>query len=200
MYPICLIRRPPLRKLTPAPWICFLPTPCLKFTPPPPTGPAFTWWRQCAHFWKTQVWSLTRFQCVGILQTWIMVTWSTADLLWPEVLGSKSFFLSHPVERHGGRGRKERRLVDTIESKTFLSHTVKSLSFNIFSVHWMHWSLNLPPFLFSVIHPMISVISWNWSPRLEITWKWNKNCTEKIMVPLKFLRKEYGKEVSLDRV
>ena len=27
------------------------------------------------------------------------------------------------------------------------------------------------------------------SPRLEITCKWNKNCTEKIMVPLKFLRK-----------
>ena len=26
-------------------------------------------------------------------------------------------------------------------------------------------------------------------PRLEITCKWNKNCTEKIMVPLKFLRK-----------
>ena len=29
----------------------------------------------------------------------------------------------------------------------------------------------------------------NWAPRLEITCKWNKNCTEKIMVPLKFLRK-----------
>ena len=27
------------------------------------------------------------------------------------------------------------------------------------------------------------------TPRLEITCKWNKNCTEKIMVPLKFLRK-----------
>ena len=27
------------------------------------------------------------------------------------------------------------------------------------------------------------------TPRLEITCKWNKNCTGKIMVPLKFLRK-----------